>query len=280
MEPIFIVLIALGGAILALITLYLFAIKTRNGNKDMEKYIDFKYAHRGLHGEGAEENSLTAYERAIEKGYGIEIDIRFSRDGELVVFHDDTLKRVCGVDKRVSDLTVAELKELKLGNTEDTIPTFSELLKIIDGRVPLLIEIKQDMGEGNVAAAAVPLLKEYKGDFLIQSFNPMAVAVFKKEMPHVVRGILSDNYFRSKDRRKPIYFFLKNLMLNFLCRPDFVSFNHHEWKKSFTLRFVKSFYGSTLFAWTLRSEEEERAAKERGFKGMIFENYLSESEKK
>jgi len=277
MHPIYIVLIALGGFIVLLFLMYLFAIKTRNGNKDMEKYLNYKYAHRGFHGEGAEENSLTAYERAIERGYGIEIDIRFSKDGELVVFHDATLKRVCGVDKKVSDLTVAELKELKLGNTEDTIPTFSELLRFIDGRAPLLIEIKQDVGEENVAAAAVEALKSYKGDYLIQSFNPMAVAVFKRKMPQVVRGILSDNYFRDESRRKPLYFFLKNLMLNFLCRPDFVSFNHEEWKKSFTLRFVKRLYGSTLFAWTVRSPKEEENAKALGFRGVIFENYESKA---
>ena len=273
MHPLYIVLIALGGLIAILFILYLYAIKTRNGNKDVAKFLNYKYAHRGFHGEGAEENSFTAYERAIERGYGIEIDIRFSKDGELVVFHDETLKRVCGVDKKVSDLTVSQLKEMKLGATEDTIPTFAELLQFIDGRAPLLIEIKQDVGEADVASAAVKVLKDYKGDYLIQSFNPKAVAVFKKEMPHVVRGILSDNFFKDKDRRTPLYFFLKNLMLNFLCRPDFVSFNHWEWKNSVTLRFVKKFYGATLFAWTLRTAEEEKNAASLGFKGMIFENY-------
>ena len=277
MHPVYIVLIALGGTGLLLLCLYLFAIKTRNGNKDMEKFLNYKYAHRGFHGEGAEENSFSAYERAIERGYGIEIDIRFSKDGSLVVFHDETLKRVCGVDKRVSDLTVSELKELRLGNTADTIPTLAELLSFIDGRAPLLIEIKQDVGEGNVAEAAVEALKSYKGDFLIQSFNPKAVAVFRKKMPHTVRGILSDNFFRDKSRRKPLYFLLKNLLLNFICRPDFVSFNHSEWKRSFTLRFARRVYGSTIFAWTLRSAEEEKNAKALGFSGLIFENYESEA---
>ncbi len=277
MHFVYIMLIALGGTLLALVLLYLFAIKTRNGNKDMKKFLDYKYAHRGFHGEGAEENSVTAYERAIERGYGIEIDIRFSRDGELVVFHDDTLARVCGVDKKVSELTVAELKELRLGNTEETIPTFKELLELIDGRVPLLIEIKQDVGEADVASAAVRALKDYRGEYMIQSFNPKAVAVFKREMPHVVRGILSDNFFREREMRKPLYFFLKNLMLNFLCRPDFVSYNHLEWKSSFTLRFVKRFYGTTLFAWTLRTAKEEQIARSLGFSGIIFENYESDA---
>ncbi len=273
MQTVYIVLIATGSAFLLLLLLYLFAIKPRFNKKAIKPYLEYKYAHRGYHGEGAEENSVTAFERAIEKGYGIEIDVRFSKDGELMVFHDETLKRVCGIDKRVVDLTCAELKKIKLGKTEDTVPTFSEALELIDGRVPLLIEIKQDMGEGNVASATADALKDYKGPFLIQSFNPLAVATFKKKMPKAIRGFLSDNFMRDKERRKPLYFALKNLLLNFLCRPDFISFNHSEYKKSFTLRFVKRFYRATLFAWTIRSSEDEKGAKEKGFDGIIFENY-------
>jgi len=101
----------------------------------------------------------------------------------------------------------------------------------------------------------------------------LAVATFKKKAPKTVRGILSDNYFRDKSRRKPLYFLLKNLLFNFLCRPDFISFNHWEYKKSFTLRFAKRLFNSTLFAWTVRSKDEETAAEKNGFKGIIFENY-------
>lgn len=273
MEPVYVVLICVGSALLLLFLLYLFAVKPRNGKKSLKPLLDYKYAHRGYHGDGAEENSKTAFERAVEKGYGIEIDVRFSADGELMVFHDETLKRVCGIDKRVVDLTCAELKEIKLGNTEDTIPTFKEVLRQIDGRVPLLIEIKQDMGEGDVASATAEALGDYKGAFLIQSFNPLAVAVFKKKMPRAIRGILSDNFMRDKERRKPLYFALKNLLLNFLCRPDFVSFNCEEYKRAFTLKFVKRFYRATLFAWTVRSEETEGRAVKNGFSGIIFENY-------
>ena len=273
MEPIYIVLICVGAALLLLLFLYLFAIKPRFNRKATEHFLKWKYAHRGYHSEDAEENSLTAFERAIERGYGIEIDVRFSKDGELMVFHDATLNRVCGIDKRVVDLTCDELKEIKLGKTEDTVPTFKEVLELVNGRVPLLIEIKQDVGEGDVASATADALKEYKGEYLIQSFNPLAVATFKKKMPRVIRGILSDNYFRDKERRKPLYFFLKNLLLNFLCRPDFVSFNHWEYKKSFTLRFVKRVFRPVLFAWTVRSADEEISASANGFEGIIFENF-------
>ena len=273
MNPIYIVLIVIGALLLLATALYLFAIKPRRKRKEMDKFKGYRFAHRGFHGEGAEENSLTAFENAIKKGYGIEIDVRFSKDGELMVFHDETLKRVCGIDKRVVDMTADELRMIKLGNTEDTIPTFKELLEFIDGRAPLLIEIKQDQGEGNVALATCQALKDYKGEYLLQSFNPLAIKTARKELPSAVRGILSDNYMRDPSRRGILYRLLKNLMLNFLCRPDFISFNHEEIGNSFTARLVKKLYKPTFFAWTVRSAEAEKSAYEKGFDVIIFENY-------
>ena len=275
MNPIFIILISAGAFFVLGLFVYLFAVKPRGKRKETKKFFGVKYAHRGLHMEGVEENSMTAFKNAVEKGYGIELDVRFSKDGELVVFHDATLKRVCGVDKRVVDLTLSELKEINFGSTEETIPTFKEVLELVDGTVPLLVEIKQDMGEGDVATAACRMLKEYKGDYMIESFNPLAIMTVKKELPHIVRGILSDNYMRNKSMRKPLYILLKNLMFNFLCRPDFVAFNHCELERSFTVRLVKKLYDPPLFAWTVRSEEEEKRCYDKGFDGVIFEDYLA-----
>jgi glycerophosphoryl diester phosphodiesterase len=129
------------------------------------------------------------------------------------------------------------------------------------------------MGEGDVASATADALKDYKGPFLIQSFNPLAVAAFKKKMPKAIRGILSDNFMRDKERRKPLYFALKNLLLNFLCRPDFIAFNHEEIQNSFTVRFVKKLFKPTLFAWTVRSADDEKSAYNKGFDVIIFENF-------
>jgi glycerophosphoryl diester phosphodiesterase len=273
MNPVYIVLIVVGALLLLAASLYLFAIKPRRKRKEMDKFRTWRYAHRGLHNDQGAENSMTAFENAIKKGYGIEIDVRYSKDGELVVFHDETLKRVCGIDKRVVDLTVSELKEIRLGNTEDTIPTFKEFLEFIDGRVPLLIEIKQDQGEGNVAFGACQMLKGYKGDYMLQSFNPLAIKTVKRELPHAVRGILSDNYMRDEKRRGMLYKLLKNLMFNFLCRPDFIAFNHEEIQNSFTVRFVKKLFNPTLFAWTVRSADDEKSAYNKGFDVIIFENF-------
>jgi hypothetical protein len=137
------------------------------------------------------------------------------------------------------------------------------------------VEIKQDMGEGDVATSACRMLKEYEGDYMIESFNPLAIRTVKRELPHIVRGILSDNYTRDKAMRKPLYRLLKNLLFNFLCRPDFVAFNHRELAHSFTVRLVKKLYCPPLFAWTVRSEEEEKRCYDKGFDGVIFEDYLA-----
>ena len=128
--------------------LYLAAPGRRPGV--MEKYKKIKYAHRGLHGESIPENSLAAFAEAKRAGYGVELDVRLSRDGRLVVFHDDTLLRMCGVDGKVSDYTYGELSKMRLLGTDEKIPLFSQVLDLLGGEVALLVEIKMKTGERGV----------------------------------------------------------------------------------------------------------------------------------
>ncbi|MBR5139795.1 MAG: glycerophosphodiester phosphodiesterase, partial [Clostridia bacterium] len=137
----------------------------------MKKYTAFKYAHRGLHKDGVAENSMTAFRLAVEGGFAIELDIRLSKDERLVVFHDATLDRVTGVSGKVSDYTYDELAKMKLLGTEDSIPLFSDVLSLVDGRVPLLVELKEEAGSLLVTERALELLESYKGEFIIESFN-------------------------------------------------------------------------------------------------------------
>ena len=132
-------------SIVLLFLIYLFLIAPKN-KKEMKKYKRVMYAHRGLHNEKRAENSMSAFEAAVDGGYGIELDVRLSKDGKLVVFHDDTLDRVCGREGRVIDFTAAELSTFKLNGTDDGIPLFSDVLKLIDGKVPLLVEIRKIRG--------------------------------------------------------------------------------------------------------------------------------------
>ena len=160
MKPVFIVLLSVFAALLFFFLLYLFLIKTGKRRSVMDEFKKVRYAHRGLHGEGAPENSLLAFKRAVDAGFGIELDVRFSSDKKLVVFHDATLERVTDVTGRVAEKTAEELQNIRLLGTEERIPTFLEVLGVVDGAVPLLIEIKEDAGEGGVATELVRILKD------------------------------------------------------------------------------------------------------------------------
>ncbi len=259
-------------AFLLLFALYVFFTKPGRKRNEMNRYKNLRFAHRGLHGEGRCENSMSAFRAAIDKGYGIELDVRLSSDGELVVFHDDTLDRVTSECGRVDVRSAEELSKIKLGNTDDTVPTFREVLELVDGKVPLLVEIKEAAMKSAVTEKAVEVLSEYKGDFIVESFNPLVLAILRKRMPNVLRGQLSHRYYKEEKYRKPLYFLLQNFILNFKSRPDFLAFCHED-AKMFTFRFLRRVFGVCTLAWTVRSENEEILAYKNGFDGVIFENY-------
>ncbi len=243
---------------------------------EIERYRGARFAHRGLHSEGAAENSMSAFAKAKENGYGIELDLRLSKDGELVVFHDETLTRVAGREGRVIDFTAEELSKMSLLGTSDGIPTFREVLDMIDGAVPLLVEIKMGTGESGVAEKFVEVIEGYKGDFVVESFNPIALKILRKSRPDIMRGMLSSEYMKEeKYKGKLIYRLAQNLMLNFLARPDFIAYekNGHGVKN---LRFIRRRFNTVLFAWTIKSQEEENAAIGHGFDTVIFEGYIPE----
>lgn len=265
-------MIAIPISIVVLFLIYLFLIAPKN-KKEMTKFKNLYYAHRGLHNEERAENSMSAFKAAVNGGFGIELDIRLSKDGKLVVFHDDTLDRVCGREGKVIDFTADELATFKLSGTDDGIPLFSDVLALVDGKVPLLVEIKENAGDSTVSHAACEMLKGYKGEFIIESFNPMSLKVVKNEYPEIPRGILSHRYFEYEKSRKPLFFLLQSLLLNFLCRPAFIAYDHRH-ANAFGLRFVRAFFKVPTIAWTVRSAEDEAIARKNGFDGIIFENYL------
>lgn len=265
-------MIAIPIVVVVLFVIYLFLVAPKN-DKKMKKFKTKMYAHRGLHNDERAENSMSAFKAAVNGGWGIELDIRLSKDGKLVVFHDDTLDRVCGIEGKVIDFTAEELANIKLRGTEDGVPLFSDVLAMVNGRVPLLVEIKEDPGNNAVSLAACEMLKGYNGEFIVESFNPLSLKTVKKNAPEFVRGILSHRYYEYEQYKKPLYFALQSLLLNFLCRPAFVAYDHKH-AKSFALRFVRGFFNVPTLAWTVRSEEEEKIARKNGFDGIIFENYI------
>ncbi len=265
--------IIISAVILLLISLFVFAIApAARKHPDREKLGGIYIAHRGLHGisKGSDgkmipENSLAAFELASQKGLAIENDIHLTKDGEVVVFHDDSLLRMCGIDKKPEDMTLAEIKELTLADSEERIPTLKECLDTVKGRVPLLIEFKSaDPSYVKLCEAADKILSEYKGVYWIQSFYPLVLFWYRKNRPEIMRGQLSTTFPKGEFKKK----LLGALMYNFLARPDFISYEHIHGKYFFR-RFC-AFLGGFPVAWTLRSKEEIEGAK-KYFKTFICE---------
>ncbi|MBR3961378.1 MAG: glycerophosphodiester phosphodiesterase [Clostridia bacterium] len=266
-----IALIAL--AALFLVFLYLSAPSGKKRN-ELEAFRGKYFAHRGLHNlnRGIPENSITAFKAAVHFGFGIENDIRLTADGEVVVFHDETLERACGANVKVSDLTLEELREYKLFGTEEKIPTLEECLETVNGKVPLLIEFKEgDYPAFRIYRKANEILSAYNGQYLVQSFDPRIMREYKIHNPEICRGQLASFY-----KGKGLKVFLAGLLLaNYMSRPHFVSYKHIH-KNNFFLRFNK-FLGAFLICWTLRSDDELDECWDK-FDAYIFEGFLPEDE--
>lgn len=209
-------------------------------------------AHRGLHTDDAQvpENSMHAFERAIEKGYAIEIDLVFTADKKVVVFHDYTLKRMTGVNAKVSELTWPEIKDLKLLGSDQGIPLFKDFLAMVQGRVPLLIEVKNEGAVGPLEAGVIEDLQGYKGEYAVQSFNPFVVQYFKNHAPEMVRGQLSAR-FKGADLAPWKKFLLMSLLLNYVSCPQFVAYETGKLPRWMAKRLRKK--GLLLLSWTVKS---------------------------
>ena len=228
------------------------------GNKEKAKaFIGRNYAHRGLHTEDKQipENSLPAFAAACDAGYGMELDVQLSKDGEVVVFHDDTLNRVCGVDARVDDLTLAELKELSLCGTKETIPLFTEVLSMVDGREPLIVELKTGPKNDELCEKTLAILREYKGEYVIESFDPRIVRWFRVNAPDIIRGQLAMKPERY-DQSYPVWqkFALGNCMMNFMARPNFIAYEIGEYPLLVQLEFLM---GAVKVGWTSHENTHE-----------------------
>lgn len=241
--------------------------------RDVTPFNRTLYAHRGLHANegGVPENSLSAFAAAATAGYGVELDVQFTADRQIVVFHDNDLKRMCGVDLRVDELTYAELKTLPLLNSDQHIPLLSEVLEIL-GDTTLLCEFKamRSYTDTSLCAATLPLLDAYKGHVCIESFNPFMVRWFRKHAPRYIRGILSKK-FENGEVASALRFPVSSLFTNWLCRPDFIAYQHTDHSQPF-FRLCRLFRPMTV-AWTVQSPTEAAEAKKH-FDTIIFEGFL------
>lgn len=223
----------------------------------MKKNLDFLknkiVAHRGYHdiNIGIPENSIPAFQRAIEKNYLIEFDLHLLKSGEVVVFHDDNLKRMTGIDASIKDKTYNDIKDLKLVNTNEHIPLFSEVLRLVNGKVPIVIELKYDTKCGLLEDKVLEILKDYKGKYAIKSFNPLTVNYLRKKAPNVIRGQLSSDF---KDDKINILkkMFIRSMVYNFITKPDFISYDIRALPSKKIKRLRKK---KLIMAWTIRDKK-------------------------
>lgn len=234
---------------------------------------DYKLiAHRGLYNnkEGIVENTIKAFNKAIEKGYAIELDVQILKDGNLIVFHDDNLLRLTGKNKRVYDLTLEDIKSVNLLNTNEKIPTLKEVLDTVLGKVPLVIEIKSGIFSHGIEKKLYDVLKEYNGKFCIESFNPFSVLWFKNNASLVPRGLLTTKNYSSF--KKFLISITNNLSFtNKLLKLDFLACNY----KNINSKLIKRTKNSKiyLFAYTINNEKEYEKLKDI-CDGIIFENFI------
>lgn len=243
------------GVLCALILLYLLLFVRPKGKKPEDDRLLCEYAHRGLHGENIPENSLQAFAKAVEKGFGIELDVQLSSDGVVMVFHDYSLARMTGKEEKLKNLTAGELQALSLNGTEQTIPTFSQVLSLVNGRVPLLVELKGEDLNAALCPKVAELLKDYQGPYCIESFNPLLVKNMKKYLPHVYCGQLYTNVCRDKKKYSPLNLILSSMGFNFLARPNFIAYNYKD-RNSLPVKLATRFYKAPRFVWTVRTKEE------------------------
>lgn len=221
---------------------------------------DRPIAHRGLHDNADTENSMGAFRKAIEKGYNIETDVHILKSGEVVIFHDFTLKRVCGKNVKITDLTLDDIKgnDYLLPNGEH-IPLLSELLEIAEGKTGILLEIKINGFNYNVEKAVLELIKGKENFIAVQAFNPWTIAWFRQHAPEFTLGILSDGIILPVDK----------LMMKKM-RPDFIAYNIKSIGKC-TIKYIKKKNLKTL-VWTVRKEELFDKAVSINVDNIIFEH--------
>ncbi len=269
------IVLAAAAFALACFLVWLWAIAPAGGKPDFTEFKKYDYAHRGLHNleNKVPENSATAFSLAVLGGFGMEFDLQLTKDKQVVVHHDHTIKRTCGVDRLVSDMSFAELQGYRLFGTEEKVPLFRDVLRLVDGKTPLIIELKGYGDPAELCALAMQELDGYKGLYCVESFDPRIVKWFKDSRPEIVRGQLM---YRMKAGSEGLSaagaFFARNMLTNWYNRPHFEAYDF-KGRDFLALQTARSLFGMQEVSWTLRKKEDYEKARSLGSL-CIFENFL------
>ena len=258
--------------------LLLFALQCRRGHKGLEALKKYRYAHRGLHHDGLPENSLAAFQEALDHGYGVELDVHLMKDGKLAVVHDSHLGRMCGADVMIEDLTAEDLPKLKLDYTDETVPLFEDVLKLFEGRPePIIVELKTADGSDykELAKNTMELLDQYDVQFCVESFDPRVVSWMKANRPEVVRGQLSADLTSPDANPNGTKSFLRlmvqHLFSNLITCPDFIAYDFKA-RSLPELQICRKVYHVQEVSWTIRTPEDMEKAEKLG-NIVIFESF-------
>ena len=267
------IFLAIAFFLIALFCFYLFCLCGRTNHPALDRLRQWSYAHRGLHTEGVPENSMAAFRAALEAGYGIELDVHLLKDGNLAVIHDSQLERVTGQKGTIEKLTTEELSQYYLGQTEQTIPQFQQVLDLFAGKAPLIVELKcADGNHAQLCRAVCKVLDDYDGLYCVESFDPRAVAWLRKNRPDICRGQLSENWMGKKMSIPAILRWIMTYHIgNVYTRPDFIAYKFSD-RRAFGTNICRKWLGLQGVSWTLTNKREYDTAVREGWIP-IFENF-------
>lgn len=238
-----------------------------------EKYI----AHRGFHSldKSIPENTLIAFKKAIDYRYGIELDVNVTKDGQVVAFHDINLNRMCKVDAYLYDVNYDQIKDINILNTNEKIPLLTDVLELVEGKVPLLIELKPRGDKRLLCESFIKAMTSYKGPYAIHSFSPWIVHWFKKNHPHIIRGQITE-FFKNDDKMSPFSkYLMKSMFFNRFTKPDFVNYGIKDLPNKYATKAYEK--GLCIISYCARNNLEFNMVKKH-YDNAVFEFFRPETE--
>ena len=259
-----------------MIAFYFFMIASqRPDSEQTEPFQNLNCAHRGLYekDQSVPENTLRAFERAVEHGYGVELDVQLSKDGAVVVFHDDFVDRETTYSGRVDSFTLEELQAMSLFGTHGdklNIPLFTDVMQVLDGKSPTIVELKSTDQYVELCEKTLAILRTCTGPYCVESFDPRIVYWFRKNAPDLMRGQLSESYKGWRATTSPLKAFaMSHFWTNLLTRPNFLAYG--SMKQPLALRLVR-WQKAFLVYWT-EEPDSDRDTLEQRYDCIIFEHF-------
>lgn len=236
--------------------------------KDLKWIKKGYFAHRGLHNESIPENTMAAFLNAVNNGFDIELDIRMTKDKQIVVFHDSSLKRLCNQEIIVEESNYKDINDYKILKTQEKIPLLTNVLSTLPKETEYLIELKPNKNAKELVRIFLELMKNFSTKYAIHSFDPRIVNQFKKQDPSIIRGQIASTFPKSKKLSK---FILKHLITNIYTKPDFTNYCFEDLPRKKLDRLYKN--GHMILSYVAKTQEGLDFVRDR-YDNAVFENFI------